>query len=612
MARLEIAMQGWGLVIDRHGTARFNVPLTISGAVYAASSGTPTISPITTREDGTIPGWIDPGTYTLTIDGVTHTVEAASGTGGGGGTLPTGTSGASQLLKHKRDNTVAWVGDSYIDMSQYVATDGVSDIVPGFTAMRAVESSGICRFPRGNWKLLTDLDGTWGNFTLMGEGEFSTNLWASNDFAGTNAITGGSTAITLAPKMGVEKCSIVGIRATDKTNTGTAPKRSGVNLRDGCWLRDVRIEAFNQGAQIDGNHQLLENVQITNCVYNLMWTQSAAGYATHLNPSLTHGNQSGVHVDLTGAGFASIGVDAFSKIDSSRFFQVHMGFAQRGIDLLATASGGSQLAIGNTVFDTCSFEAVGDTYINDLGWNTANRRGIFYSFFKNMLTGPQDPAYSNIGGGLEMMKVGIVQDVHIEGRVGDGANTAFGSVGWGTTSTACGFRFERANGFFHTCADTLWSAAGAQGKPMYRWEGGLLDWSDVYFTILDGGYVCAALKNGSGGTLTNENLVSGVTPGNPTGTSGVKHYDGTGAAIGRVIAGGPLTNGLIVPIAYEGRLNGPPTADATIAIGSSLAPVSGGGVKKAAAGEQIVGTAFAAPSGGTVAASFHGPWTARF
>jgi hypothetical protein len=616
MARVEIATQGWGWVTDTQGNALNGRTVTLTGTVFTTSGGSTTISPIVTGADGTIPGWIDSGTYTLAIPSlsVTHQVEAVSGSTGGGSGVPAGTSGASQTLKHKRDNTVVWVGDTHIDLSAYgLPTDGTSDCTPAFTTMRAAESGGVVRVPRGTYRLLTDLDLTWGQYALMGEGKFNTNLWASNDtITGTNSQTGGTSAVTLSADAWGEKFSLVGPLSMNKSNTASAPKRSGLNLRDRCWLRDVRVEAFNQGIQIDGNHQTIYNCVVTNCLYNMAWTQSAAGYATHVAASLTHGNQTLIDVDLTGCGLASVMIDGFSKIDSASLMQVHMGFGQRGIDALAKGAGGQQIAIGNTSFYDCSFESVGDTYINDLGWNTANRRLMAYVQFFNQLTGPQDTAYSNIGGGLEMIKFGMVQDVRIHGRVGDSSNTSFGSVGWGTTSTACGFRFEQANGFYHTFADTLWSAAGAQGKPMFRWEGGLIDWSDVYFTILDGGYVCSALKNGSGGTLTNENLVSGVTPGSPTGTSGVKHYDGTGAAIGRVIAGGPLTNGLIVPIAYEGRLNGPPTADATIAIGSSLAPVSGGGVKKAAAGEQIVGTAFAAPSGGTVAASFRGPWTARF
>jgi hypothetical protein len=61
--------------------------VTINGSVYPTSSGGSPISTLTTRSDGTIPGWIDPGTYTLSVDGgTTRTVEAVSGTGSGGGT----------------------------------------------------------------------------------------------------------------------------------------------------------------------------------------------------------------------------------------------------------------------------------------------------------------------------------------------------------------------------------------------------------------------------------------------------------------------------------------------------------------------------------------------
>jgi hypothetical protein len=89
MARVEIAAQGWGWVSDRHGEAMI-ARVTINGSVYPTSSGGSPIATLTTRFDGTIPGWIDPGTYTLSVDGgTTRTVEAVSGTGSGGGTSVT-------------------------------------------------------------------------------------------------------------------------------------------------------------------------------------------------------------------------------------------------------------------------------------------------------------------------------------------------------------------------------------------------------------------------------------------------------------------------------------------------------------------------------------------
>jgi hypothetical protein len=86
MARVEIASQSWGWAVDLNGKPKRYHAVTFSGTVYAASAGATTISPVSTLYDGTIPGWTDPGTYTLTIDGVTHSVEAVSGAAGGGGT----------------------------------------------------------------------------------------------------------------------------------------------------------------------------------------------------------------------------------------------------------------------------------------------------------------------------------------------------------------------------------------------------------------------------------------------------------------------------------------------------------------------------------------------
>lgn len=79
MARVQIETQGWGWYSDYHGNGLSGRTVTCSGTVYTTAISATPISPIVTNSLGVIPGWIDEGTYTTTIDGVTRNVEAITG-----------------------------------------------------------------------------------------------------------------------------------------------------------------------------------------------------------------------------------------------------------------------------------------------------------------------------------------------------------------------------------------------------------------------------------------------------------------------------------------------------------------------------------------------------
>lgn len=86
MARVEMATQSWGWVVDGSGSPVPGAAVTIkdlSGAsathYSAASGGTPATTALTTNADGTIPRFIDEGTYNVTISGVARRVEAIAG-----------------------------------------------------------------------------------------------------------------------------------------------------------------------------------------------------------------------------------------------------------------------------------------------------------------------------------------------------------------------------------------------------------------------------------------------------------------------------------------------------------------------------------------------------
>jgi hypothetical protein len=496
---------------------------------------------------------------------------------------------------------------SLIDMkAEGIPLDGSSDCSPFIETMKTkYPTGGTMLFPPGVFKMLSGLDLTAQPWNVEGSGQFTTTLWSGG-------VDANRAMIVMGPDSRIANLSLVGVLQVTVANVASAPALRGVVLRDRAEAENVRAEAFGVGVVIDGNHQTLLRVKVTNCKRNVAWAQNLSGFVTAVAASFAHGNQNVIACDFTGAGESSIYVAGDSKIDAADFVGTHLGVAPYGI-LLAAANGQQMALGGGTTMNGTSFEDCGVNYIGDAGWNTANRRMSKGLRFVNPKCGGLNPAYDPTGaGGDEMVKLGICQDWTIQGFVGDSSNASFGTLGWGTTATATGFRFEQCNGFRFEQADTLAAAAAAQGKPMFRWEGGLLDWSEVYFTFLNGGYQVGVFKNGSGGTLTAEKLVSGVNAANPTGTAGVKHYDASTPALGRVAANGPLTTGLMVPIVMEGRVNTPPTTD-TIAIGDALTPDSANaGVKKRTlANQQDYGVALAVPSGGGVLSTCRGPWTVK-
>jgi hypothetical protein len=92
MARVLVATQPWGVLWATDGSATsggglaLKIPAagqlaSINTTVYSAATGTGTVSApaFVTNVDGELPGYVNPGSYTLTIGADTMTVEATSG-----------------------------------------------------------------------------------------------------------------------------------------------------------------------------------------------------------------------------------------------------------------------------------------------------------------------------------------------------------------------------------------------------------------------------------------------------------------------------------------------------------------------------------------------------
>jgi hypothetical protein len=84
LSRVEIATQPFGIVEDenrlRPGLAvTFQFRDGTPAVVYDSRTGTGVIDPVVTNDNGEVPGFLEQGSYTISVGGVTHDVEAVIG-----------------------------------------------------------------------------------------------------------------------------------------------------------------------------------------------------------------------------------------------------------------------------------------------------------------------------------------------------------------------------------------------------------------------------------------------------------------------------------------------------------------------------------------------------
>lgn len=87
--RVQVSTQAWGTLLktidaDKRLVPRPNAAVTINTTVFAGATGSTTVTAFQSNDLGVLPGWVEPGSYTL-VDGATaYGVEAVSGSQGGG------------------------------------------------------------------------------------------------------------------------------------------------------------------------------------------------------------------------------------------------------------------------------------------------------------------------------------------------------------------------------------------------------------------------------------------------------------------------------------------------------------------------------------------------
>ncbi len=215
MARVQIETQGWGWYADRYGNGLAGKTVTITGTVYSTEGGGTVVSPIITNSSGLIPGWIDSGTYDITIDGVTRQVEAAPGVPGGGG------------------------GIGYNAQDYGILGDGVTNYTTAIEAFyNAIPANSIAYFPAGVYIGTHDPDKS---IQIIGDGINATEFRApAGVAANTKLVDFGSST----------KCSIknVKLNANDEAGIVRGVNNEGNGTDKHLVVENVWFENFTSTA----------------------------------------------------------------------------------------------------------------------------------------------------------------------------------------------------------------------------------------------------------------------------------------------------------------------------------------------------------------------------
>ncbi len=259
MARVLVATQPWGILLEKNPTSRgLSVPVSgqlaaINTTVYTASTGGTTISApaFVTDSNGGLPGYVEEGTHTLTVNGVAQEVNAVSGLVAARVTAVEG----NRVLKTLVFNPVDYGADP----------TGVADSLAAFNAMQTAM-------------------GTRGKSVLMPQGEyFFSAPWTVNramDLKGASDGLPHASAGTVL-KFAAGQSGIIFENSTAQFSTLSklyirslstiAGTDDGLRLRaHGLELDQVTVEGFGRhGFNIDSTGGNANCMSLRRCRANL-------------------------------------------------------------------------------------------------------------------------------------------------------------------------------------------------------------------------------------------------------------------------------------------------------------------------------------------------------
>ena len=371
MARVLVATQPWGLLWEKDGNRNVKVPVAgqlaaINTTVYTAATGGTTISApaFVTNADGELPGYVEEGDWTLTVNGESFPAAAVSG----------GIPGRVTAV----ENGSAWTGATAGDVLTYgtppvwtppgngnlplflvddYLTGGATDKGAATSALAAASASttgGVVKFgPRSyalaDWAPVLPT-GTAKVIDLEGSGVLSTILNFTTDRGvGTWAIRADATGSAQCWSK-ISDMRIIGPSAS--TTLGVSPSdMRGIRQGRRMNLERLTISGFHSGVQVIGDHTRARDVNISNCYYGMYFAQMAGFFGdNHIE-----------NCDLAGTQYASIGI-ANDALASINMIGGHLGV---GPHCIRTEAGSSAaLSLGGATFLRVSFELAGNSWIS--------------------------------------------------------------------------------------------------------------------------------------------------------------------------------------------------------------------------------------------------------
>lgn len=315
MARVLIATQPWGVLMEKAGLSRvLSVPsagklAAIDTTVYAGATGATTISApsFVTNSDGELPGYVEAGRYTLTVDGEAREVDATTGIGSfqafhayranelieQAGALyratiaftsgavfnvanwtgisgPAGPTGSPGVTVH---DEVLYVPNVATDYSLTCPTDGTGDAGPAVRqaiAVAAAVTTGrkVVMLPPG--VLACTPLGRIPKDVLIdcpqGSASPHSTVLQFGSSCHDAGIRGGITALdfeapTYPSTRVLRGVRITGVSSASIPQTATPPEEygTGVRIQAGTMVQDVSIDGFCYGLDWRANHNFLRD-----------------------------------------------------------------------------------------------------------------------------------------------------------------------------------------------------------------------------------------------------------------------------------------------------------------------------------------------------------------
>jgi len=327
MARVEIASQSWGVIQDTLGNSQGGQTVTIkntdaTNATHwsAITGGTSSTGTIVTNSDGTIPRYIESGTYDVTVQGVTRRVEVVDG--------PTG-----QQVVNVRSAPYSAIGN------------GTTDDTTAVQAAVTAAAGGTCFFPEGTYLVTTAIT-VPADTTIRGAG------WGSILKVGGPAHTSGSVngfTSTSTSRVMIESLKIIG------PEDGTMTTANGVDFGKGIFfdtvtdyvIRDVHVSRFNiQGIYVGVGVR----GRITGCTVMEMYSGNGISLDGLSIDNVISGN---TLKDIADDGIGLHNGSARSIVSNNTITNTNFG---RGVDVYGAPD---TIVMGNTMRDIGGVGAAG-------------------------------------------------------------------------------------------------------------------------------------------------------------------------------------------------------------------------------------------------------------